>query len=113
LPCTGFAEPDAIFIASPRATWHHSPPARAADRQLYTAGLAGRLIASLLPAIDSGSLDRDLLGSLHFERSNIEAKIAELQEAHRRLDLLISLAAHPDTTPCPATLDQPTALEVG
>ncbi|WAM19170.1 MerR family transcriptional regulator [Rhodococcus sp. JS3073] len=78
-------------------------------QQLYTAGLASRLIAVLLPAIDTRHVDRDLLERLHDERAFIDAKIVELQEAGRRLDTLINLATYPGTTACPASLDQGTA----
>ncbi|WP_221358305.1 MerR family transcriptional regulator [Streptomyces beigongshangae] len=86
-------------------------PESAVDRvrliqQLYTAGLASPLIATLLPAIDARSMGPELLGRLLDERARISAKTAELQAAGRRLDVLIGLATHPDVDRCPASLDQ-------
>lgn len=74
-------------------------------QQLYTAGLGSRLIATLLPAIDARYVGPELLERVVDERGRIRAKVAELEEAGRRLDVLINLATHPDTHPCPATLD--------
>jgi DNA-binding transcriptional MerR regulator len=91
-------------------------PEAAVDRvkliqQLYTAGLGSRLISSLLPAIDARSVGPELLDRLLDERARIKAKVAELQAASRRLDVLIELATHPDTESCPASLDQAAARE--
>lgn len=85
-------------------------PEAAVDRvrliqQLYTAGLGSRLIVALLPAIDARVVGPELLDRLLHERARIEAKTAELQAASRRLNVLIELATHPDTEPCPASLD--------
>jgi DNA-binding transcriptional MerR regulator len=86
-------------------------PESAVDRvrliqELYTAGLGSRLIATLLPAIDDQHLDPELLERVLAERVRIRAKVTELQDAGRRLDVLINLATHPGTQPCPASLDQ-------
>lgn len=86
-------------------------PESAVDRvgliqELYTAGLGSRLIATLLPAIDARHLRPELLERVRDERVRITAKVTELQAAGRRLDVLIDLATHPDTRPCPASLDQ-------
>lgn len=91
-------------------------PEAAVDRvgliqQLYTAGLASRLIATLLPAIDARYVGPELLERLLDERVRIDAKVAELQEAGRRLDVLIELATHPGAEPCPASLDRSAARE--
>ncbi|MFC3577820.1 MerR family transcriptional regulator [Streptomyces yaanensis] len=91
-------------------------PEAAVDRvgliqQLYTAGLGSRLIATLLPAIDARYVGPGLLERLLDERARIAVKVAELQEAGRRLDVLIDLATHPGTQPCPASLDQAAARE--
>lgn len=74
-------------------------------QQLYSAGLGSRLIAVLLPAIDDRSVSPELRERLLHEHARIKAKTAELQAADRRLDVLIELATHPDTAPCPASLD--------
>ncbi|MDX3853103.1 MerR family transcriptional regulator [Streptomyces sp. AK02-01A] len=86
-------------------------PESAVDRvgliqQLYTAGLGSRLMATLLPAIDARHVGPQLLDRVLDERVRIRAKVAELQEAGRRLDVLINLATHPDTESCPSSLDQ-------
>ncbi|MFB6784985.1 MerR family transcriptional regulator [Streptomyces sp. NPDC056352] len=80
-------------------------------QQLYTAGLGSRVIATLLPAIDARSVGPELLERLLDERVRINAKAAELQEAGRRLDVLIKLATHPGTEPCPASLDHAVVRE--
>ncbi|MCX2927287.1 MerR family transcriptional regulator [Streptomyces sp. NEAU-W12] len=91
-------------------------PESAVDRvkliqQLYTAGLNSHLLATLLPAIDARSVGPELLDRLLDERARIREKTAELQAAGRRLDVLIELATHPDTEPCPASLDQAAVRE--
>ncbi|MFD3823532.1 MerR family transcriptional regulator [Streptomyces sp. NPDC058625] len=80
-------------------------------QQLYTAGLASRLIATLLPTVDARSMGPELLDRLLDERARIRAKTAELQAAGRRLDVLIGLATHPNVEYCPASLDQATVPE--
>ncbi|SEQ94168.1 MerR family transcriptional regulator [Lentzea albida] len=92
-------------------------PESAVDRvrliqELFTAGLSSRLIVTLLPAIDARRIDPELLQRLVGERAAIEAKLVGLQAAARRLDLLIDLATHPDTTSCPASLEQGAAQPV-
>ncbi|MDX6741818.1 MerR family transcriptional regulator [Actinocorallia sp. A-T 12471] len=84
-------------------------PEAAVDRvaliqQLFTAGLASRLIVTLLPAIDAQHVGPELLERLVAERARITTKVGELQEAGCRLDVLIGLAAHPYAGECPATL---------
>ncbi|WP_406436781.1 MerR family transcriptional regulator [Streptomyces sp. NBC_01613] len=80
-------------------------------QQLYTAGLGSRLIAVLLPAIDARHVDPELLQRLLDERSRIKAKVAELQDAGRRLDMLINLATHPGIDSCPTSLDHAVTRE--
>ncbi|MFF4749152.1 MerR family transcriptional regulator [Streptomyces sp. NPDC002514] len=75
-------------------------------RQLYTAGLGSRLIAAFLPAVDAREVGPELLQRLLDERARIQAKAAELQEAGRRLDMVIGLATDPGATSCPASLDE-------
>jgi DNA-binding transcriptional MerR regulator len=100
------------LLLSPRRTssGQRVYPEAAVDRvkliqQLYSAGLGSRLIAALLPAIDDRSVGPELLDRLLHEHTRIKARTAELQAASRRLDVLIGLATHPDTEPCPASLD--------
>ncbi|MFF9557818.1 MerR family transcriptional regulator [Streptomyces albus] len=78
-------------------------------RELYAAGLTSRVIAELLPAVDARHVSPELLARLLDERARTTAKVAELQAAGRRLDALITLATHPDSDSCPATLDQAAA----
>ncbi|MFI1049630.1 hypothetical protein [Streptomyces griseoruber] len=80
-------------------------------QQLYTAGLGSRLIAVLRPAIDARHVDPELLQRLLDERSRIKAKVAELQDAGRRLDMLINLATHPGKESCPTSLDHAVTRE--
>ncbi|MFE7358698.1 hypothetical protein ACFU8Q_37840 [Streptomyces sp. NPDC057543] len=47
-----------------------------------------------------------MLERLRAERARITATAAELQEAGRKLDLLIELAADPGAAHCPASLDE-------
>ncbi|MEU6355461.1 MerR family transcriptional regulator [Streptomyces sp. NPDC047072] len=75
-------------------------------QQLFTAGLGSRLITTLLPAIDAKDLGPELLRRLVVERARIEEKVGELQEAGRRLDLLIALATNPGAHACPASLGE-------
>ena len=84
-------------------------PDSAVDRvlliqQLYTAGLSSRLIKPLLPGIDAKVIGPELMQCLISERANITQRTADLQEAGRRLDLLIDLAQNPDPHNCPDTL---------
>lgn len=81
-------------------------------QQLYTAGLGSRVIATLLPALNARDVGPELLKHLIDERGRMKAKVAELEEAGRRLDVLIDLATHPSTEPCPASLNQPTRESV-
>ncbi|TJZ98931.1 MerR family transcriptional regulator [Actinacidiphila oryziradicis] len=91
-------------------------PESAVDRvrliqQLYTAGLGSRLMATLLPAIDDRHVGPELLDRLLDERARIKAKVANLQAAGRRLDVLMHLATRPAAESCPALLDQAAARE--
>ena len=78
-------------------------------RELFAAGLNSRLLAALLPAIDARHVDPELARRLAAEHARLEAEVANLQAAGRRLAALISLVAHPDGTSCPASLDEAVA----
>ncbi|MBA2808976.1 MerR family transcriptional regulator [Streptomyces sp. KM273126] len=89
-------------------------PESAVDRvrliqQLYAAGLGSRMIASFLPCIDAKQAGPEMIERLRAERARITASAAELEEAGRKLDLLIELAAHPGKRHCPASLDAQSA----
>ncbi|WP_225080262.1 MerR family transcriptional regulator [Streptomyces sp. CoT10] len=86
-------------------------PESAVDRvrliqQLYSAGLGSRAIAAFLPCIEAKHAGPEMLERLRAERARITATVAELQEAGRRLDVLIELTADPGAAHCPASLDE-------
>ena len=74
-------------------------------QQLFAAGLSSPLLAALLPAIDARHVDADLSARLLLEHARLEAEVAALQSAGRRLAALINLVDHPDDASCPASLD--------
>ncbi|MER6086991.1 MerR family transcriptional regulator [Streptomyces bluensis] len=93
-------------------------PESAVDRvrliqQLYAAGLGSRMIASFLPCVDAKHAEPEMVERLRAERARITASVAELQEAGRRLDLLIELAAYPGRRSCPASLDEQSRTATG
>lgn len=109
-----YYEEQGLLDARRTASGQRVYPESAVDRvrliqQLYTAGLASPLIATLLPAIDARHVGPELRERLLDERARIEAKAARLRAAGRRLDVLIGLASHPDAEPCPSSLDPATA----
>lgn len=75
-------------------------------QQLFAAGLSSPLLATLLPAIDARHLNPELSARLLHEHARLEAEIASLQSASRRLAALIGLVDHPDDASCPASLDE-------
>ncbi|MFJ8828307.1 MerR family transcriptional regulator [Streptomyces sp. NPDC102467] len=75
-------------------------------QQLFTAGLNSPLLATLLPAIDARHVDAELSARLLVEHARLEAEVAGLQAASRRLAALIGLVTHPDDASCPASLDE-------
>ena len=75
-------------------------------QQLYGAGLSSPLLTALLPAIDDRQVDPDLSTRLLAEHERLEAEVATLQAASRRLATLIDLVRHPDDGTCPSSLDE-------
>jgi DNA-binding transcriptional MerR regulator len=65
-------------------------------RQLFSAGLGSRTIATILPCVDTGHAEPELLEILRFERERITAGIADFEEARRRLDRVIEFTEHPE-----------------
>ncbi|WP_243788344.1 MerR family transcriptional regulator [Saccharopolyspora gloriosae] len=61
-------------------------------QQLYGAGLPSRTIVSLLPCVETGEVDPDLLGKLAVERDRIDGQIDELVATRDRLDAVICQA---------------------
>lgn len=72
---------------------------------LFSAGLASRTIALILPCVDTGHAPAEMLGSLHAERDRITRVIADLEQARRRLDDVIELTEHPDARHCERVRD--------
>jgi DNA-binding transcriptional MerR regulator len=77
-------------------------------QQFYAAGLSSRTIATILPCVDAGHAEPEVIEILRADRARINASIAELEEAGRKLDRMIELAVHPDPEHCPSLRDQPT-----
>ncbi|MFF3439009.1 MerR family transcriptional regulator [Streptosporangium sp. NPDC002721] len=82
-------------------------------QQFYAAGLGSRTIATILPCVDVGYAEPEVIENLRAERVRITASIAELEEAGRRLDQVIEHAVHPDPEHCPALREQPAAGNAG
>ncbi|MGS2641519.1 MerR family transcriptional regulator [Streptosporangium sp. G12] len=78
-------------------------------RQLYAAGLGSRTIATILPCVDAGHAEPEVIEILRAERARITASIAELEGAGRRLGQVIELAVRPDPEHCPALREQSAA----
>ncbi|MDO9395548.1 MAG: MerR family transcriptional regulator [Herbiconiux sp.] len=74
-------------------------------QHLFSAGLASRTIALILPCVDTGHAPAEMLGSLHTERDRITRVIADLEQARRRLDEVIELTEHPDPEHCARVRD--------
>src|SRR3712207_2831306 len=50
-------------------------------QHFYAAGLGSRTIATILPCVDAGHAEPEVIDSLRAERARIAASIAELEEA--------------------------------
>ncbi|MFB2598132.1 MerR family transcriptional regulator [Herbiconiux sp. P17] len=74
-------------------------------QHLFSAGLASRTIALILPCVDTGHAPPEMLSSLHTERDRITNVISDLEQARRRLDEVIELTEHPDAEHCDAVRD--------
>ncbi len=74
-------------------------------QHLFSAGLASRTIALILPCVDTGHASPEMLVSLHTERDRITTVIADLQEAQRRLDQVIELTEHSTPEQCARVRD--------
>ncbi|WP_382306648.1 MerR family transcriptional regulator [Herbiconiux sp. UC225_62] len=74
-------------------------------QHLFSAGLASRTIALILPCVDTGHAPPEMLSSLHTERDRITSVIADLEEARRRLDEVIDLTENADPADCDAARD--------
>ena len=60
-------------------------------QHLFSAGLASRTIALILPCVDTGHAPPEMLASLHAERDRISRVMADLAEARERLDEVIEM----------------------
>ncbi|MER6174596.1 MerR family transcriptional regulator [Streptosporangium sp. NPDC001681] len=76
-------------------------------QHFYAAGLGSRTIATILPCVDAGHAEPEMVESLRAERARITTSIAELEEAGRKLDQVIELAVRPDPEHCPSSREQP------
>jgi DNA-binding transcriptional MerR regulator len=74
-------------------------------QHLFSAGLASRTIAVILPCVDTGQAPPEMLSSLYTERNRITSVIADLEEARHRLDQVIELTEHPDAEHCAVVQD--------
>ncbi|MGD8195245.1 MerR family transcriptional regulator [Herbiconiux sp. P18] len=74
-------------------------------QHLFSAGLASRTIALILPCVDTGHAPPEMLGSLYVERERITTVIADLEQARRRLDEVIELTEHPVAADCERVRD--------
>lgn len=73
-------------------------------QQFFSAGLSSRVIAQILPIIDSGVTTDAALGILSAERRRLRENIAEMSEALSQLSTVIDHAIHhannPDRAAC-------------
>lgn len=69
-------------------------------QHFFAAGLSSRSIASILPCVDAGRAEPEVIEMLRADRARITASIAALEEAGRRLDQVIEHAVHPDPEHC-------------
>ncbi|MEU0569815.1 MerR family transcriptional regulator [Nonomuraea sp. NPDC005983] len=77
-------------------------------QQFYAAGLGSRTIATILPCVDAGHAEPEVIEVLRADRARITASIAQLEEAGRKLDQVIELAVRPDPEHCPHLREHPT-----
>ncbi|MFY1695673.1 MULTISPECIES: MerR family transcriptional regulator [unclassified Solwaraspora] len=95
-----YYEEQGLLVAqrSPAGQRHY--PESAVERvrliqRLYAAALSSRTIADLMPCVDAKVNTPQSRARLAAERDRIDARIAELTAARRRLDEVIAAAAHP------------------
>ncbi|MCS5713541.1 MerR family transcriptional regulator [Herbiconiux sp. CPCC 205716] len=74
-------------------------------QHLFSAGLASRTIAVILPCVDTGHAPPVMLESLHRERDRISQLMVDLEAARGRLDEVISMTENPDEARCEAVRD--------
>ncbi|WP_368496862.1 MerR family transcriptional regulator [Herbiconiux sp. A18JL235] len=74
-------------------------------QHLFSAGLASRTIALILPCVDTGHAPPEMLESLHSERDRITRVIADLEVARRRLDEVIEITEHSSPEECERVRD--------
>ncbi|MFB2583420.1 MerR family transcriptional regulator [Herbiconiux liukaitaii] len=74
-------------------------------QHLFSAGLASRTIALILPCVDTGHAPPEMLSSLYTERDRITTVMADLEQARRRLDEVIELTENPDAAHCEVIRD--------
>ena len=74
-------------------------------QHLFSAGLASRTVALILPCVDTGHAPPEMLLSLHRERDRISQLMADLEVARGRLDEVISMTENPDESGCEAVRD--------
>ena len=74
-------------------------------QQFFTAGLASRTIAQLLPCVDSGVKTPESSALLAAERARITDAMADLAAARDALDRMIAITEHPTPEHCPALRD--------
>lgn len=71
-------------------------------QQFFTAGLSSRVIAQLLPCVDTGMSTPEVDHLLEDERDRISAAMADLAAARDALDHMIAITKHPTPEHCPA-----------
>ncbi len=76
-------------------------------QRFFTAGLASRTIAQLLPCVDSGRASAELAELLEAERERITAAIDDLLATRESLDRIIDITNNPTPEHCPG-LREPT-----
>ena len=105
-----YYEEQGILHSSRTASGQRVYGSSAVDRvrliqHLFSAGLASRTIALILPCVDTGHAPPEMLLSLHRERDRISQLMADLEVARGRLDEVISMTENPDEARCEAVRD--------